>query len=374
MRIAERGVVFSGEGRPARSSCAFPDIAVLPDGRWLCGFRASPTKTGTVGQHAALAWSDDEGRTWSEPSAPFRPRSIDGRPGLFRKAAVSAVSPGRVLAALCWVDHSDPSLPFFNPETEGLLDTRLFLAESADGGETWTAPVLLSTSPFDVPTPLTGPVIEMADGSLACQFELNKPFNDTSPWRHASALMFSEDGGVTWGEPSVVVQDPTNRVFYWDQRPAVLSDGTALDLFWTYDTATATYRNITACRSTDHGRTWSPLWDTGVPGQPAPPVSLADGTIAMVYVDRSGPPRIMLRLSEDGGVTWPSDTETALHETRASQTEAKRNMQDAWEEMYAFSIGLPATARCPNGDLLVVYYAGPHPDRTDIHWVRLAVT
>jgi len=46
-------------------------------------------------------------------------------------------------------------------------------------------------------------------------------------------------------------------------------------------------------------------------------------------------------------------------------------MQDAWAEMGAFSIGLPATAPLPNGDVLVVYYAGPLTDLTDVRWARV---
>jgi hypothetical protein len=93
----------------------------------------------------------------------------------------------------------------------------------------------------------------------------------------------------------------------------------------------------------------------------------------MVYVDRSGAPMIKMRTSRDGGRTWPDDSEIVLEQPRlASQTWAKKSMQDAWAEMGRFSLGLPATARIPNGDVLVVYYAGPSTDQTDIQWVRLA--
>ena len=46
-------------------------------------------------------------------------------------------------------------------------------------------------------------------------------------------------------------------------------------------------------------------------------------------------------------------------------------MQDAWAEMGKFSVGLPATAVAPNGDILVVYYSGPVTDQTDVLWARL---
>ena len=372
MRIADHGTAIAGVRGTSRQSCAFPGLCVLPNGRWLCTCRAAPTKGGTVGQHVLVTWSDDEGRSWREPFCPFAPPPVGGKPGLFRAAYLTALGGQEVLAALCWVDHSDPSLPFFNEKNEGLLDTRIFLARSRDAGATWSPPELMDTSPFNMPTPLTGPALLLPNGSLACQLELNKPYYDTSVWRHSSVLMFSRDSGRSWPEHAITGNDPGNRIFYWDQRPGVLHDGSVLDLFWTYDNRSATYLNIHARESRDGGRTWSAIWDTGVPGQPAPPVSLPDGRIAMVYVDRTSTPTIKARTSNDGGRTWPTETEMMLSQPEAvSQTQQKKTMQDAWAEMARFSIGLPTTAFLRNGDMLVVYYVGPETDHTDIHWARI---
>jgi hypothetical protein len=272
------------------------------------------------------------------------------------------------------VDYSDPSLPYFNEETEGLLGTRIFFAESRDDGVTWSAPELMDTSPLNMPTPITGPVLLLSNGDLACQFELNKDYYDTSEWRHSSVLMFSRDGGSSWPEHTIVSRDPDNRIFYWDQRPAVLADGRILDLFWTYDNQAALYRNIHARESLDNGRTWSEMWDTGIPGQPAPPVSLSVGSLVMVYMDRTNTPAVKARISEDNGRTWAGGTETAIYLAGTpSQTWKKGSMQDAWAEMAEFSLGLPAAARLQNGDILVAYYAGTDTDKTDIQWARIRV-
>ncbi|MBP8953817.1 MAG: exo-alpha-sialidase [Armatimonadetes bacterium] len=371
MKIIARGTVAGTQpgGRP--ESRAFPGICVLPSGRWLCGFRAAPVKAEMTGQRAMLSMSDDQGRTWSRPVAPFEPPDIDGKPGLFRALFCTALGGEDVLALVYWVDHSQPELPFFNEETQGLLGSRLFMAQSADAGQTWTAPKLIDTDPFHIPTPPTGPVLVLPDGSWACQFELNKPYLDPEPWRHASVLLFSPDQGCTWPEHVLTSKDPANRIFYWDQRPAVLGSGRMLDLFWTYDTADCAYLNIHARESLDLGRTWSEMWDTGVPGQPAQPLLLDDGRLLMVYVDRTGAPAIKARLSSDGGQTWPETTELLLCEAKPRDDRRKQSMQDAWDEMTAFALGLPATAKLPEGDALVVYYSGPEPDDTDIKWLRL---
>jgi hypothetical protein len=372
MRVIARGTVFASRPGSEFQSCAFPQVCVLPGGRWMVGFRAAPTKASTRGQRSLLTWSDDEGRSWSPPVEPFIPPPVDGKPGLFRAVALTPLGAERLLAVLYWVDHSDPALPFFNETTEGLLDSRVFFSRSEDAGSTWSKPERMDTDPFLCPTAITGPVLVLANGELACQFETNKHYHDTSPWQHASVLMFSSDGGASWPGHCAVASDPEKRIFWWDQRPAVLPDGRVLDLFWTYDRQAAAYLNIHARESADHGRTWSELWDTGVPGQPAPTVPLPDGTLGMVYVDRTAAPVIKMRSSRDRGRSWPDDSEVVIQEASVpSQTWRKGTMQDAWAEMGKFSVGLPATAVAPNGDILVVYYSGPVTDQTDVLWARL---
>ena len=358
MKVINTGIVFSGQKGTNQQSCTFPAICVLSCGRWLCSFRAAPMKTPLEGQHVLITWSDDEGKSWSDPFAPFTPPEIDERSGLFRAAYFTSLGEQKVLAVLCWVDNSHPGLPFFNEETEGLLDTRIFLSWSENGGETWSKPQNVDTSPYNVPTAITGPVLLFPDGELCLQFELNKHYNDLTVWEHASVLMFSNDGGNTWPRHTFASKDPENKVFYWDQRPAVVNSK-ILDVFWTYDREKSTYRNIHARQTADKGITWSKMWDTGMSGQPAAPLSLIDGRIALCYIDRSNVPVIKIRISKNGGQTWSDRDELTVFSTDSgSQTEKKESMQDAWREMNKFSIGLPTSALLPKGDVLILYYAG----------------
>jgi len=372
MFVESSGTVFVGESGGDQSSATFPLACVTRSGRWLCSFRGAPSKLHNGGQRMWLTWSDDCGATWREPFAPFSPPEVDGKPGLFRFGGLTRLRDGHLLAAINWVDNSQPDAPYFNEATEGLLDTRVFLAESFDDGETWSAPRLMDTAPFNVPTPLTGPILRLHSGTLVCQVELNKHYDDLEPWHHASVMLFSEDEGKTWPRHSVVTRDPAGKMFYWDQRASVLPDDVLFDAFWTFDREKADYLNIHTCHSRDEGRGWSPLLDSGVAGQPGPVFALEDGELAMPVVDRSGAPKIVVRRSEDGGVTWPvEDTVVVYDGGGASQTEKKGSMQDAWSEMYAFSVGLPHAAPLPGGGALLVYYAGPETDRTGIHWAKI---
>ena len=370
MRLVSRGTVFQSEEGTDRQSCAFPQVAILPDGRWLASCRAAFTKGGKEGQHVLLSFSNDEGKTWSAQLSPFAAPEINGKPGQFRVCALTPLGGANVLAALYWVDNSAPSLPFFNEKTEGLLDSRIMFSRSGDCGLTWTEPVLMDSSPFNIPTPITGPVLLLPDGELVCQFETNKEYYDTSKWVHSSVLMFSKDGGRSWPAHTVVTRNP--NIFHWDQRCQVMSDGRLFNVFWTYDNKAAKYLNIHACESKDSGRTWSPLWDTGVPGQPAQVIQLCDGALVMAYVDRTGATAIRSRVSFDGGHSWPEESTLTFYDSESpSQTVSKDNMVDTWSEMGKFSAGLPSTAVLENGDVMVVYYAGRNTDATRVEWVRI---
>lgn len=372
MNIVKSGIVYSGQKGTDCQSCSFPWINVLPNGRWICVFRAAPSKAAMTGQRVLVTWSDDEGQSWSKPFDPFISPPVEGKPGLFHGAHLTVVDGHHLLAVLRWVDHSDPSLPLFNAQTQGLLDTRICFSKSADNGLTWSKPELMDTSPFNVPISITGPVLLLPNGDLACQFELNKHYYDTSVWCHSSVMMFSKDGGRTWPEHAITSRDPENRIFYWDQRPGILANGTILNLFMPYDTKTDLYLNIHARESRDNGRTWSAIWDTGVPGQASPPVSLPDGRVVMAYVDRTGVAVIKMRTTDDGGRTWPDNTGITICRAEGGPRTGKGDsMKDTWAEMFKFSIGLPQSTLLPNGDILVVYYSGPEADRTDVLWVRI---
>ena len=94
----------------------------------------------------------------------------------------------------------------------------------------------------------------------------------------------------------------------------------------------------------------------------------------MVYVDRTGAPAIRLRISRDGGESWPADTVATIYESvLPGQTTRKEGMADAWSEMGKFSVGLPATALDPDGEIIVLYYAGPDTDHTNVEWAKVGI-
>ncbi len=373
LKIVGRGTVVTSQPGTEYQSNMAAWVCALTTGRWLATYRAARDKSNPL-QQTMVTWSDDDGRTWRKPFAPFPDRTVNGKIGQFRAMACTALGENRVVAAFWWVDTSDPSRPLFNPKTEGVLDSYPFISFSEDGGQSWSEPTLVNTAPFDqAPCVICGPVQILPNGVWALSYEIERVWDRAVDWHPGSAFSYSTDRGRTWNGGVHAARHPQNLVYYWDQRPSVLADGTLLDLFWTYDVKSAKYLNIHAAAARNGGRAWSPLWDTGIAGQPGPARSLPDGRLAMVYVDRAGAPSIKLRVSDDGGQTWPADTELLIHEAPLpSQLGTKKNLQELWNELGKYSVGLPDTKTLPSGDLLVTYYTGSHADQTDIEWARLS--
>lgn len=368
MEIVSKGIIPKPP-QPIFNSNSFPCIQKLPSGRWLACFKASPKKGDCDFMHAVITWSDDEGLTWNEPEEPVKLPVVDGVPGQSRIAYTAPLGGAKILMLLNWVDVSDLSLPYYDPANETLKDTRIFFCFSEDDGESWTLPQLMTIPGIDAPVPLTGPPLLFKNGTIACQFEINKAVGDNSEWIHRSALVFSYDGGNTWEDPVMVTEE--RNMYYWDQRPQVMADGhSIINFFWTLDGRNNQYKNIHARYSNDAGINWGPIWDTGIYGQPGQPVDLGDGRLATIEIDRSVKPIITVRLSNDAGKTF-EESFIVFDESLDAQDSRNISMNDAWDEMLKFSVGHPNLLHLGNGELLAYYYAGRHSDFTHIEFVRI---
>ena len=179
----------------------------------------------------------------------------------------------------------------------------------------------------------------------------------------------SHDDGKTWGSPVTVGEDPSGRIFYWDLRVAVAPDGRVGAFSWTYDSHTNEYLNIHRLIGSDNGRAWSLPEDVGFTDQAAHPAILADGRVVVAWVDRFGSHSIRARQASAVDAPFDPDSEVVIytHELAAAATD---NTGELLADMKLWSFGLPYVEALPNGDVLVVYYAG-NESCMDIHWSRL---
>lgn len=372
MRIIEHKTVYSGEKTPTLSSCAFPSVLELSDGRILASFKGAESK-GPYNKtdKGVVCISEDGGASWSEPIELFEPPVVDGKPTTIRLLYFCEVAPDNLMAVLNAVDATMEELPYYNEETEGLKDTYIMVSHSADGGVSWSALERVQVETFyDMPLPLTGAPIITPEGRVGIQFEVNKPYYEKEYWVHHSSIVYSDDGGYTWGDEVVITDSPS--VYYWDQRIDVLGDGRIADIFWTFDRNKGDYINIHQCYSSDGGRSFGPLTDTGLVGQPGNVLSLDDGELITVYINRDSVPVIRLATSSDGGLTW-CDALTVYDYGENTKGKQNGGMNDVWSEMAAFSIGHPFIKFMRDGRLFVYFYSGPSTHRTDFHIVTVEI-
>src|SRR5262245_54020393 len=241
MRIIETGILSHGVPGTSRAALTFPSVLALAGGGLLATLRAGTTKD-SENEAIELYRSDDGGREWRPLHRLTFDRAFDGARGSLKVCYLTELAPRRLLAAAMWIDRTMyPGQPLFNPDTEGCLPMVILLADSDDAGATWS-PWRAVPLPAEIgPASLTSPILRLADGTLAMSIETNKHYHDAAPWRQRVVLFHSADGGQTWGAPITAGYDPSGRIFNWDQRLGCAPDGRIGAFVWTYDSQAHAY-------------------------------------------------------------------------------------------------------------------------------------
>ena len=374
MKISDRGIINRGLPGTRRAFSTFPAVIPLADGSLLASYRVGSSKDSADGT-VELRRSGDGGKTWGPPESPFA-ATLNGLEGSLRVGYVTGLGNGHLLLAAMWVDRQTfPGQPLFNEETEGCLPMEILLADSGDLGRTWSDWRVVPV-PADVgPPSLTNPVLVLPGGRLALSIETNKTYEDRGPWLQRVVYLYSEDRGRTWGGPVTTCQDPAGCIFHWDQRAGVFPDGRLATFTGTYDRQTTRYLNIRRRLSTDEGASWSAPEDLGFADQAAHPAILPDGRVVLAWVDRFGSRSIRARLATAADAPFDAATEVELYRQPAGGSPTAAGHEDTGEllaEMGLWSFGLPFAAALPDGDVMVVYYAGDD-SCMEVRWARLAL-
>ena len=235
MQVVGEGIIWDARSAPRNERTASATSAVLlADGTVLATCRLGSDREGADGHTAVFATSDG-GDSWELRWLGLGEREWDDWPGETRGWYVAEVAPGTLVASVLWTDRSDPSLPWVNPRTQGLLGMRVYHTYSTDGGRSWPERRRLDLAPHQGASS-TGPLVRLADGALAQPFETWKAYEDEAPGRPAAWLRVSNDEGLTWPTDVLVARHPGNALFYWDQRLATHpDDGRLVTMFWTHD-------------------------------------------------------------------------------------------------------------------------------------------
>ena len=369
MEIIERGILTSGIEGTVRATFTFPSVVALSDGVLLATCRVG-SKKDSPDETVEIYRSIDGGHSWIEGKEPFADTKVNRVHGSLKVCYLTEIEIGHIIAACMWVDRQTyPGKPLFNNKTEGCLPMAILLSDSFDGGKTWT-PLRVVSMPEDIgPPSLTSPILKLKDGNLAMSIETNKHYLNNTKWHQRVVLFHSVDKGKTWRKPITVSEDISGRIFYWDLRTGVDSEGRIVAFSWTYNSETKKYLNTQRRISIDDGQSWSQHEDIGFADQPSHPAIMPDGRVVLAWVDRFGSCSIRTRVAPAIDQSFDENTELILH-THKVATSAAENTGELLGDMSMWSFGLPYAEALPDGDVMVMYYAGTEK-ALDIHWVRL---
>ena len=374
LQIEKRGLIFDATRASVSDAVAYvTSLLPLSSGTVLAGWQSGPEKhnaTNTI----RLARSYDGGLTWDQVAHRFE-QSWQGVSGSFMGSEMVETTDGTVLLFATWVDRRDPERPLFDPETEGILPTRLLCCVSTDEGDTWTGFKEVPTAGL-TGCAVTGPAVRWSDGTIACAFESFKEFDDPTPVQPAAWACVSRDEGRTFSEPRLIARHPEQAKYYWDQRLCPTTEpGEYIAMFWTHARVDQRDLNVHLLRGSLLEPTQAdeqPV-PTTIPGQIAAPWVSSDGRMLAFVVDRGRPGTLTLWQSVDDGHTWPTEDRLVVHvhDEQASITQGRENIDYAeyWEDMGKWSFGHPAIRQIGDGWLLA-WYAGT-PDRMSLHWARV---
>lgn len=281
----------------------FPVLAVAPGDVVVAVLRGGAGHMGRSGRLEVVR-SLDEGRSWTPPSVIANSDRDDRNPAL-------GVSRDGVLVLAYHRQGSYDDRGNSRPVPRGVKTQPIdvMVTRSADTGLTWEEP-----RPLDVDLLRTGSafgkIVAQADGTLllpiyimdhALGVSTREEMLRRDPKHFGSYLVRSRDGGITWGEPSLIAPAMDETALL------VLPDGQLLALLRGSDTEAALW----SAHSDDGGRTWASPVQVTSPGQlPADLTLLTNGDILLSHGNRNPPYRIEGRISRDGGRRWLDGTLT----------------------------------------------------------------
>ena len=345
-----------------------PGIEPLPDGSFIAGQFTASRFTASDARIEILR-STDGLSTWTNEGEIKGPGAAE-EGWSYRGVRIYCLPGGRLLLKTTRFDASKISQTF-DAASETLQQPENIILRSDDAGRTWSAPQLVDAGldPARYTANGSGDLLQIAPDRWMYPLETWKPVGYDGPPDQKALAMFSSDQGATWSELTVVADDTSGAVNWWDHVGTVLPDGRIYETVWAH-----VYREVRDLPnhwliSKDQGRTWSTPRPTNLMGQMCAPVALADGRVAAVYAYRREPQGI--RVADHKG---PRAT------TRMRPWSSTREPRPSWAALItpasplnmAQGFGRPGGRLLPDGDLLVFYW-GTRGGVSHTRWARLSV-
>lgn len=352
IEILEHRTVIKAHNESIFAYFAWPSIARLADGRLAVtcsGFRYAHVCP--FGK-AVIAYSGDEGKTWTRP-APVIDTPLDDR-----DAGITPFGNNQVIFTSFnnsverqrnWADFNAPDRPEFvtkmiHAYLDGVTEEqeKKYLGStyvlSNDGGTSWEEEV--RHVPVTAPH---GPVV-LNDGTL---FYVGRVFES---WEMANIAVITSKDGKTWSDPVYIPtpQELWEKDYLFCEPHAIqLPSGKILVQIRVQRETENPAEKVFAiyqCVSEDGGKTFSEQECVNPCGSPPHLMLHSSGALICSYGYRSKPYGQRVMISWDEGRTWSCD-------------HILRDDGPNWD------LGYTASVELKNGNILTVYYQRPEIDR-----------
>ena len=225
LKLIDQGIISREPGRGAY----MPGILLLPDGTFLA-FQHVGSDLAAVDNSIEVLRSTDAGRTWTNQGCIHKPH----QGWAYRVPAISLLPDGRLIMVATRFRMDADVL--FDPASESLARGEILVFWSTDSGHSWSEPEVVS-----VPLPpekyawnSTGTPLQISAQRWMLPLETWKPQGYVGPPDQKAAALFSSDQGRTWGQFTIIADDTTGKVLWWDQMSDILPDGRLYIMFWTH--------------------------------------------------------------------------------------------------------------------------------------------
>ena len=350
MKVLDTAILYDNPLPQLRSRHSFfPSLCRCADGR-LAASVAIGQAFESVDSVSCICYSDDEGKTWTEPRPMFDKSGYDVPVTDYCK--LTALPDGRLLALGYAFPRPDPEKPLGNPETGGLLDDFIFFSLSDDNGESWSPmePIPCAWGPH---AEASAPMTVLPGGSWVTPITGFAGWDGKMTGPMCGRLLRSDDQGKTWQDDAVCM-DFGGSVTCFEQRLCVLEDGTIVCIGWNEDTISGERLPNHYTLSRDGGKTWTRPESTGVLGQASSLCAIGGQRLLALHAvrrdtDRPGIYGSIVDLS-DG--TWKVEETALLWEP---ETPVFRDKHMA--EIFAFlKFGQPSAMKFDEKTLLMCHW------------------
>ncbi len=365
LTIVDKGDIDKQGGRGAY----MPVITPLQDGSFIACQHVG-SNLSAPDNHIDVLRSADGGKSWAnEGSIHGGKPPEDGKS--YRGPRISVVPDGRLVMAATRFEAGEGTL--FDPESEAQQRPEMLLLWSEDLGRTWSEPQVV---PVDLPPEKytwngAGSLLQLAPDRWMYPLETWKPVGYEGPPDQKAAAVFSADRGETWGELTVVADDPTGSLLWWDQMCTLLPDGRIYTLLWTHKYGTPEDLPNHWVVSEDGGRKWSEPRPTNLRGQVCAPIALPDGRVVAIYNFRHEPQGIHVAVTEDLE-RFDVEHEVVVFDAGSEATLGAPEADTFIAGHLKIGFGKPGGVRLPDGQLLTYFWCTTG-GITHTRWVRLMV-